>query len=268
MISGIHGYLSKKTENCPFYQCAIEKWLESKAIHTADIVTVTNDRFKNYLIHRYHNNIHTISNGFMPEDFSETQHGQGNNKKKVFAHVGSLYGQFRDPTPLLEAIAQLKIQGLLHHDNFSFELIGGGSKVSSPEFRRQLVDLSIDDLVVIIDRLPHRKSLQHMMNADCLVLLQCDESLKYQVPAKLYEYLRCKKPILGMVDQGATRDILQTINPAWSIHPEDKTGIQDYILKLINGEKAVHSLPSSESIAGYSRSLQAEKLIELTGRFS
>jgi glycosyltransferase involved in cell wall biosynthesis len=260
-------FWSKKTENCPWYQLALEKWLEKKVVKTADIVTVTNDKFKDYLSREYNKHVHTIANGFLPEDFEGLISHKTKNGRKIFIHAGSLYGRYRDPTPLLKAISDLKAQGKLSAENFLLKLIGGGDTLYTESFLRKLRDLDISDTVIIREKLPHKETLMQLMTADCLVLLQCDPTLQYQVPAKIYEYLRCKKPVLGIVAEGATDEILQAINPAWSIRPENHDGIQVYIRKIIQEDQAVLSLPDDKVIAGYSRSLQGEKLVELTRRF-
>ena len=226
---------------------------------------MTNNNFNKFLYQEYKRAVHTIANGFTPEDFEGFSPAE--TDKKTFIHAGSLYGRFRDPTHLLEAVSVLKKMGKISADTFSLEFIGGGTRLYQSGFNQQLQHLDIADLIVVTDKLPHDQTLQRLMSSDCLVLLQCDPDLLYQVPAKLYEYLRCKKPILGLVAKGATDDILQTINPNWSVHPKDQTGIQQFVEKIVNRDDTIYALPTPETITGYSRDIQAGKLVVLAREF-
>jgi len=255
--------LSKKAEKCSWYQLILEKWLESKAVRAADLVTVTNDRFKEYFASKYKKEVHTISNGFVPQDFSELKPHKAQPDKLTFCHAGSLYGQYRDPSPLLKAMSELKLQKVIDSNRFVLQLIGGGEKLYSSEFQKLLTDLGIQDMVDIVPRVTHKESLEFMMAADCLVLLQCDPALRFQIPAKLYEYLYCKKPILGMVAPGATEDILLGINHQWIVRPDDQLGLQRYIELFLAGDDALFALPSDEAVKAFSRDIQAEQLFRL-----
>jgi hypothetical protein len=67
----------------------------------------------------------------------------------------------------------------------------------------------VDQIVELAPQLPYRQALREMMSADALVVLQA-ASCNQQVPAKLYEYLRCDKPVLGLTDpQGDTAGVLR-----------------------------------------------------------
>ena len=72
----------------------------------------------------------------------------------------------------------------------------------------------VEAFVDIQPAVPYRDALQEMLDADALVIMQganCNE----QIPAKLYEYLRAGRPILGLADPaGDTGRTLTTLgNP-------------------------------------------------------
>ncbi|MEG0883603.1 MAG: glycosyltransferase, partial [Janthinobacterium sp.] len=54
-------------------------------------------------------------------------------------------------------------------------------------------------LVTLAPLQPHGAALQEMLAADGLLLLQA-ANCNAQIPAKLYEYLRCRRPILALTD--------------------------------------------------------------------
>ena len=67
---------------------------------------------------------------------------------------------------------------------------------------RRLIDsCRLTQLVELAPPIAYREALQEMMRADGLLVLQarnCNE----QIPAKVYEYLRCRRPIIGLTDPG------------------------------------------------------------------
>ena len=67
---------------------------------------------------------------------------------------------------------------------------------SSDEIRTAITHLSLDDVVQIIARVPYAQSLQELVDADLLLLIQASPDTVSLVPAKLYEYLRARRPSL------------------------------------------------------------------------
>jgi hypothetical protein len=68
---------------------------------------------------------------------------------------------------------------------------------------------NVQDCIEVGAPLPYRDALAEMLGSDGLLILQaanCNE----QIPAKLYEYLRAGRPILGLTDpRGDTADALR-----------------------------------------------------------
>ena len=87
----------------------------------------------------------------------------------------------------------------------------------------------VADIVELAPPIPYRQALREMMRADGLLVLQagnCNE----QIPAKVYEYLRCGRPIIGLTDPaGDTAGLLR------------KAGI-DNIARLDSAEEIVFEL--------------------------
>jgi hypothetical protein len=63
--------------------------------------------------------------------------------------------------------------------------------------------------VEIAPAIPYREALAEMMEADALLVLQ-GADCNHQIPAKVYEYLRAGRPILGLADpRGDTAGVLR-----------------------------------------------------------
>jgi hypothetical protein len=86
--------------------------------------------------------------------------------------------------------------------------------------RGLLGQLRIDDIVMLEPRVGYREALAEMLAADGLLVLQA-ANCNYQVPAKLYEYLRARRPILALTD--AAGDTAQTLADAGSIRSRRST---------------------------------------------
>jgi hypothetical protein len=100
-----------------------------------------------------------------------------------------------------------------------------------------------------------------MISADGVVLLQA-ATCNYQVPAKLYEYLRARRPILALTDpRGDTAAILRSAGVD-TIAPLDS---KDAIARLLQrflcmlDERSV-PLPREEKVASASRQGRALEL--------
>jgi hypothetical protein len=106
-----------------------------------------------------------------------------------------------------------------------------------------------------------------MMRADGLLLLQAS-NCNDQIPAKAYEYLRCRRPIVVLTDPvGDTADLLrragiQSIAPLDSAE-EIALELRSFLDRAGRGEAA---LPRAALVATASRSHRASELANLIDR--
>jgi len=111
---------------------------------------------------------------------------------------------------------------------------------------------------------PHEEALQECMNSSALLIMQ-GQDCNNQIPAKIYEYFRCQKPIIGLVDQhGDTASIMRKLgyNAIFTMTDveEIKTGFLEFVLQLKNGDAFV---PEREAVVEYSREKQVTNLAKL-----
>lgn len=154
-----------------------------------------------------------LENGYDEETFvAVEQANQG--RQPIFPgavtllHSGIVYPAERDPTQLFEALGFLKQKGAI---------LPGRLKI---RFRASVHDDLLNDLAQQHDvtefidcqpPIPYREALAEMLAADGLLVMQasnCNE----QIPAKIYEYLRAKRPILALTD--AAGDTATTLRRA------------------------------------------------------
>jgi hypothetical protein len=119
----------------------------------------------------------------------------------------------------------------------------------------------IEDIVSLEPSIPYRAALEEMQRADGLLVLQA-ANCNYQVPAKLYEYLRARRPILALTDpQGDTAAVLRAAGVD-SIAPLDsKDAIRRTLaafLEQVRDRRA--PLPSAAAVAACSRRARTAQL--------
>ena len=137
-----------------------------------------------------------IENGHDDDGYPHHPERTGHRSRFLLLHSGVIYPSERDPQPLFEALARLRRDGVLHARNFQLLLRATGHDLYLAGL---LVKYGIADLVTLAPLLPHGAALQEMQAADGLLLLQAT-NCNGQIPAKLYEYLRCRRPILALTD--------------------------------------------------------------------
>src|SRR5262249_56882277 len=70
-------------------------------------------------------------------------------------------------------------------------------------------------------RLSYQDSLLEQSRASVLLLLQASPDTIDLVPSKLFEYLRTRRPVLALVPEGATSEVLRDTGGGWVGQPGD-----------------------------------------------
>jgi glycosyltransferase involved in cell wall biosynthesis len=153
----------------------------------------------------------TIENGFDSEKWEKalsiTDFSPPFSKNKyTLLYSGILYPNGRDPTPLFSALSLLKSEGII--DSEGFELIFQGSGTAE-SYMNVMSKLNMADLVKFTDSVTYFESLVSMYQADALLLIQ-GSPFDLQIPAKVYDYIYTRKPLVAVTPKNsATADILK-----------------------------------------------------------
>lgn len=175
-------------------------WIEQRiAARSAAIVCTTPgaiDAHQRRLAQLARERFHLIENGYDEDGYPDSPAPTGQRSRFLLLHSGVIYPSERDPQALFEALARLRRDGALHARNFQLVLRATGHDAWLAQL---LAKYGIGDLVSLEPLQPHGAALQEMLAADGLLLLQA-ANCNAQIPAKLYEYLRCRRPILALTD--------------------------------------------------------------------
>jgi len=176
-------------------------------------------------------------------------------------HSGVIYPEERDPTHFLAALASLKKKRLISAEILQVILRASGNEST---YARDLARAGLQDIVKLAPPIDYLASLDEMLRADALLLLQAS-NCNAQVPAKLYEYLRARRPILALTDPvGDTARTLDAAN-AGLIAPLDcQAEIEVAVTTLLQQIRDnTWRRPNETAVQRYSRESQAEQLARL-----
>jgi len=181
-----------------------------------------------------------IANGYDEEDFAIVEQGltilPNNNKQIVLVHSGILYPSERDPTAFFEALAELQKNKAISSENIRIILRGSGNE---EYYQRQLKDKGIDDIVFLEPSISYRDAIAEMICADGLLIFQASNCNR-QIPAKIYEYLRARRPIFALTDaEGDTAKFLRTVGidtiAPWNSKEAISIGLLQFLQKVREG---------------------------------
>jgi glycosyltransferase involved in cell wall biosynthesis len=177
------------------------RWIETQTLkHCSRAVCTTPGAIRTYLAN--YPNIPSarfclIENGFDEENFADAETAVAAKKpdeRFVLVHSGVVYPSERDPIPLFQALAALKTQGRIDGERFQLILRATGHDAYLAGL---IKDAGIDDLVTLAPHVSYRDALAEMLTAGGLLILQSG-NCNHQIPAKLYEYLRARRPLLAL----------------------------------------------------------------------
>lgn len=204
-----------------------------------------------------------LENGFDEENFADAeslaplqppqhqQHAQDTPRRFRLVHSGVIYPSERDPVPLFEALAHLQAQGHISAGNFELVLRATGHDAYLAEL---IARCGIGELVTLAPHIAYRDALAEMLSAGALLILQAS-NCNHQVPAKLYEYLRARRPILALTDPaGDTAATLQGAGIDTIAPLDSKAAIAEALLRFLALSAAGKApLASTEQIDANSR---------------
>ncbi|MGH8176150.1 MAG: glycosyltransferase [Steroidobacter sp.] len=172
-------------------------------------------------------------------------------RKLQLLHSGLLYPNERNPNAFFAAVAELCAEGRLSAEDVEFVFRGGGNEAA---YRERLDCLRLNSIVKLLPSVPYAEALKEMQAADACMLFQAS-NCNQQIPAKVYEYLYCAKPILALTDPvGETGQLLASfrIKPVTPLDDKEKIkqALPAFIEALRQGRAAV---PLRDQIMRYSR---------------
>lgn len=210
-----------------------------------------------------------IPNGFDEKNFIRAEErvtplqtkNPGNAGQTVLLHSGVIYPSERDPRAFFSAVAKLKERQQINANTLRIVLRSTGHD----DYIRNLINTkNIDDIVFLEPGISYEAALTEMLAVDGLIIFQA-ENCNHQIPAKVYEYLRAKRPIVAFTDLGGdTANLLRQlgVDTIFPLNDKDKIthGLYSFIQKAIGDNAAI---AQTNDILRFSRCAATEQLAEV-----
>ncbi|MBV9816446.1 MAG: glycosyltransferase [Alphaproteobacteria bacterium] len=238
----------------PSWRKPVDAILERRVLkHAAGLVTVS-PISADQLRRRHGKTATVVYNGYAEEDFPSHWPTEEAGETLTIGYLGSIYGGFRDPSALFAAIALLPDR-LRARMNVEFFSDAEDAVLAAAAAHR------MESIVVVKPRIPYREALERQMEADVLLLLQSsDDRDEGNLPAKLFEYLYARRPILfiGYKDGIGARLVIERGAGLVSSSPAE---IRDQLERWLDDKRAGRLGTLDRSVArGLSRHDQYAKL--------
>ena len=172
-----------------------------------------------------------------------------------------VYPSERDPAALFAALGRMRRDGRIDANRLRIRF---RAPVHDDLLRTLADQTGTSDLIEILPAMPYREALREMLRADGLMVMQgsnCNE----QIPAKLYEYLRARRPVLGLADPaGDTASTMRKSGVAYIARLEDSEKVEaamtQYLAWMRPGSPPA---PLREELAAMSRGSRTRELATL-----
>ena len=209
----------------------------------------------------FRDRLRLIANGYDEESFQSAPAagtGVAHNGPRLLLHSGVVYPHERDPRPLFDAIRLLRAHGQVGPERLRLRFRASGHDAF---LAREIERCGLADMIEIAPALGYKQALGEMLGADGLLLLQGD-TCNHQIPAKLYEYLRAGRPILGLAcPVGDTAAELRRARVAPIVPLEDAAAIGKALLEFVaQVERDEAVLPDPGVVAQLSRVSRTQEL--------
>jgi glycosyltransferase involved in cell wall biosynthesis len=238
----------------------LDRVLESAVVRRCDRIVCATDEASKLFAEAYGvgSRCCTLHNSFDPEDFPAPSEVKRTDHRLTFTYTGCLYGQ-RDPKPFFDSLSRLIRAGRLRADRVRVCLVGDCERAQDRSVRRLVQELGLEYVVELIPPVPYAEALGRLAQSDVLLLLA--EGQPAQIPAKLYEYLHVRRPILAFCT-GATARVVREA-PSGQVVTSDRPGLIDAAILSYATEQAsgtVACTASTDQIDRYRADVLASSL--------
>jgi glycosyltransferase involved in cell wall biosynthesis len=181
---------------------------------------------------------------------------------RVLLHSGLLYAsESRNPSAFFDALLRLRDGGQIAATNLRVVLRASGHE---DLYGRMIGERGLSELVKLEPAVPYRDALAEMLTVDGLLVFQGYTS-NHAIPAKLYEYVRARRPIFAMAHaDGDTAKLLRDLGTGMTVPIDDAekiaTGLTEFLRALDEGRAKVATLDQARH---YSREARAGELAAL-----
>jgi hypothetical protein len=236
-------------------------WIEGRTFRNAELVTVTAPSAASFYADRYGDGlktrIHVVENGADPNLIPPPKPLLKQTRLIKGIHSGLLYPDARDPSNLFEAIASLAAEGLIDEGGFELSLRATGYDA---EHTQTTARYGVERFVRFLPPIGYEQSLAEINEHDFVLLIQSNVA-NFQIPAKAYEYLFSRKPMLALTDpNGDTGALLRRAGVRQVVALEDRGAVKSALASLIHELREAPVVAMPYDVEGMSRRERAKSM--------
>jgi len=244
------------------------RWIEEQALTHAQRSLFTTPGTLRMYAERYpqvpHHRLVLNENGYDEETFAAALPADarptvpGRRARLKLLHSGVIYPSERDPTALFEALSDLIDAGRIAPATLEIVLRATGH---DPHLAPMISRYGLEGLVSLAPPVGYREALAEMMDADGLLVLQA-ANCNDQVPAKVYEYFRAGRPILGLTDlRGDTATVMRAAGVDTIAPLDSREAIRELLPRFLDQLRAGSApVPTQAAVHSSSRRARAREL--------
>ena len=179
--------------------------------------------------------IELVRNGYDPADFAGAAPPPPSPESPLrLVHTGMLT-LTRSAEGLFRALAMLRAERPDLDRAFEVELVGARESRNDALWSA----LGLGDRVRFRDYVPHAEAIAAMRAADVLVLIKhVEPRFRGLIPGKLYEYMGAGRPILALVPESESADIVRDLGWGEVVPPDDPPAIASALVRLLEHKRS------------------------------
>lgn len=207
--------------------------MEKNVIEKAQRVLVVTDHMQLQLTDRYsgvvpnlNEKVLTLTNGWDEDDFVGLKAKNSPTSQLLISYVGSIGGT-RSSYPLLDALTQLRKFRPDVFKDIAVRFVGLFSD------SQQRWKNTMGNQVYFNSHVPHRESLQYMLDTDVLlVVLHAAEAAEFAYTGKVFEYIGSGRPILGLTGDSLASKLILRERLGWAVDPMNTLDITNTLIDI------------------------------------
>ncbi len=177
-----------------------ETWAEEAVFQDADCIIANTKGAQEALSRAFPQHaakMTAITNGYDVENFASIPIPVRDEAAFQILHPGELYVN-RDPEPFLKAIRSICPDDRGNDRSIRVRFVGR-SGPGAERLNGLIHSMGLDEVVASNGQIPYAQSLEEMVRADLLLLLD-SPGRRIGVPAKIFEYIGSNRPILALAE--------------------------------------------------------------------
>ena len=243
----------------------LEKILERRLMKMADLITTVSEPYAQSLLNKYGPKVHTIENGFDPQDLECLPQASifPSDQKFRIVYTGTLYPINQNPAPLFQAIRSIQDDVNLPTQSKNIEVIFVGPPMKHIE--EMASAWGVLPWVSFKGFVNRHEALAMQRDADALLFLPWNvPSHDGVLTGKFFEYLYSGTPIMavgGITLESAQRLMLEAHA---GVVLSDAESVKKYLLERMSKFHKERICADHQVLTRYTRKKLAEKMLNLT----